>query len=167
MKKFTSLILAIILCISLCATASAIEIPDGAYGVLWIPCLQIRMPIYASPVDDHDHRQAVIDAEDSALLAHWGTAYEILDHFGSECVGSKGEWNIQKVFSGAYAFYYTKGHSYMYECYLTAMTAYDGNEYINGRLLSPHSSYDLLTVCCAGNDSHHHYVAAFRRLKEY
>lgn len=164
MKKITSLILAIILCISLCATASAIEIPDGATALIWIPCLNIRMSIYTA---DQAHRQDVIDAEDSALLSHWGTAYEILDHFGSECVGSKGQWNIQKVFSGAYAFYYTRGHSYMYECYLTAMTEYDGNEYINGRLLSPHSSYDLMTVCCAGQDTHHHYVAVFRRLKEY
>lgn len=163
MKKL-SFIIALILIISICPTASAIEIPDGATALIWIPCLNIRMPIYTA---DQAHRQDVIDAEDSALLSHWGTAYEILDHFGSECVGSKGQWNIQKVFAGAYAFYYTKEHSYLYECYLTAMTEYDGNEYINGRLLSPHSSYDLMTVCCAGNDTHHHFIAVFHRLKEY
>lgn len=165
MKKFTSLILAIILCIFLCATASAVEIPDGAYGVLWIPCLQIKMPIYSSPVDDHEHRQAVIDAEDSALLAHWGTAYQILDHaFSADENGN--EWNIQKIFCGAYAWLYTEEAHYFLECYMTGKTVYDGNEYINGRLATPCSSHDIMLSCCA-EDSHHHFIAVFRRLGGY
>lgn len=165
MKKVLSFILTLILILSLCATASAIEIPEGAYGVIWIPCLNIKMPVYNAP--DPAHRQDVIDEEDSALLMHWGSAYALLDHYGSVGLEGKGIWNMQKVFSGAYAFFYTRGHKYMYECYLTALTAYDGNEYINGKLLIPSSSHDLLAVCCAGVDTTNHFVAAFRRLKEY
>lgn len=165
MKKFISYILALILCLSLCATASAIEIPDGATALIWIPCLHIRMPVYASP--DQAHIQDVIDEQESALLTHWGNAYSILDHLFSVGIDGKGEWDIQKVFSGAYAYYYTQdGQKFLYECYMAGKTSYDGNEYVNGRLATPCSSYDLMLACCA-EDSHHHYVAAFRRLKEY
>lgn len=163
MKKL-SFILALILILSICPTASAIEIPDGATALIWIPCLHIKMPVYTSP--DQAHNQDVIDKEQSALLDHWGSAYDIGDHLFSTGIDGKGEWNIQKVFSGAYAFYYTRGHKYFYECYLTAKTEYNGNYFTNGRLLTPCSSYDLILSCCA-EDSSHNFVAVFRRLKEY
>lgn len=164
MKKFTSLILAIILCISLCATASAVEIPDGATALIWIPCLHIKMPIYTSP--DQAHNQDVIDKEQSAIISHWCNACDIGDHLFSTGIDGKGEWNIQKVFSGAYAYYYTQGHKYLYECYLTAKADYNGNYFTNGRLLTPCSSYDLILSCCA-EDVHHNFVAVFHRVKEY
>lgn len=165
MKKL-SFILALILCISLCATASAIEIPDGAYGVLWIPCLNIRMPVYTADVSDHEHEQAVIDDEQSALLDNWGTAYNICDHAFSEDENGN-EWNIQKIFCGAYAWLYTEEAHYFLECYMTGKTDYQGgSEFICGRLVIPCSSYDIMLSCCA-EDSHHHFIAVFRRLGAY
>lgn len=166
MKKVLSFILTLILILSLCATASAIEIPDRAYGVIWIPCLNIKMPMYTPESNTHDNRQAIIDEEESALYSNWGTAYQIGDHEFSVGTDGKGEWDIQKVFAGAYAYLFTANGKYYYECYMTGKTEYDGNEYINGRLLTPSSSYDIMAYCCA-EDVDHHFIAAFRRLKEY
>ena len=165
MKKVLSFILALILILSLCATASAVEIPDGAYGVIWIPCLNIKMPVYIAEVDDHSYRQPVIDEEQSALINHWQTATYIMDHEFSED-GHGNDWDIQKIFSGAYAWLYTNEANYYLECYMTAKTEYDGNEYINGRLVTPCSSHDVMLSCCA-EDVDHHFIAVFRRLREF
>lgn len=163
MKKL-SFILALVLILSICPTASAAEISDGAYGIIWIPCLHIKMPIYTT---DISHEQDVIDEEEYALYYRWQTAYRIADHSFSIGLNGKGEWDIQKVFSGAYAYLYTVNGNYFYECYLTAKTDYRGDqEFYNNRLITPCSSYDIMLSCCAENDSHH-FVAVFRRLKEY
>ena len=163
MKKL-SFILALILILSICPTASAIEIPDGAYGVIKIPYLNLEMPIYTS---DPVHEQDVIDEEDSALYYQWLSAYRIVDHAFSLGYGGKGFWNIQKVMIGCYAYLYTKDGNYYLECYQTDKTEYHGDqEFVNGCLLTPHSSHDILIGCCA-EDSHHHFVAVFRRLGEY
>lgn len=163
MKKL-SFILALILILTICPTASAVEIPDGAYGVIWIPYLHIKMPIYTA---DIPYEQDVIDEEESALYYHWQSAYRIVDHAFSNGLNGKGEWDIQKVFAGAYAYLYTINGNYYYECYLTAKTDYRGDqEFYNNRLITPCSSYDIMLSCCAEN-THRHFVAVFRRLKEY
>lgn len=78
----------------------------------------------------------------------------------------RGFWNIQKVMAGCYAYLHTQDGSYYYECYLTAKTDYHGDqEYYNGRIITPCSSHDLMIGCCA-EDTQHHFVAIFRRLKE-
>ena len=162
MKKL-SFILALILILTICPTASAIEIPDGAYGVIKIPYLNLEMPIYTS---DPVHEQDVIDEEDSALYYQWQSAYRIGDHAFSDDINGN-QWNIQKIFAGAYAYLYTREGKYLLECYMTAKTEYHGDqEFVNGRLLTPCSSYDILLSCCA-EDSHHHFIAVFRRLGEY
>lgn len=121
--------------------------------------------MYTAEVDTHEYRQAVIDAEESALYSNWGTAYKIGDHFGAIGKNGEGEWYIQKVFSGASAWFYTIDGTYRLECYMTAKTDYDGNEYINGRLVTPCSSHDIMVTCCAV-DNDHHFIAVFRRLSE-
>lgn len=162
MKKII-IILTIIIAMS--PNALAIEIPNNAIGVLYIPCLNVKMPVYMSETDHITHKQAVIDNEQSALIDNWGVAYDIGDHAFSDD-GNGNEWNIQKIFSGAYAWFYTNEAHYFLECYMTAKTEYDGNEYVNGRLLTPCSSYDIMLSCCA-EDSNHHFVAVFRRLGKY
>ena len=165
MKKLVSFFLALLLVVSLCTTANAVDIPKGAYGIIWIPCLDIKMPLYTSSVNDHDHRQAVIDNEQSALINNWGTAMYIADHAFSEDANGN-EWNIQKIFCGACAWLYTHNGNYFLECYMTGKTDYDGNEYICGRLVTPCSSHDLMLTCCS-EDSSHHFIAVFRRLSEF
>ena len=167
MKKLLSFLIALILLLSMSVTASAeTTIPEDAYGVIWIPCLNVRMPVYTSPVNDHEHRQAVIDDDQSALISNWGTAYEILDHAHSEDPNGN-QWAIQKIFSGAYAWLFTHDSTYYLECYMTGKTDYiEGSEYLCGRLVTPCSSYDIM-VCCCAEDIHHHFIAVFRRLSEY
>lgn len=162
MKKL-GFFLVLILLLSVCSTASAIEIPNNAYGVISIPFLGVEMPIYTS---DIPNEQNVIDAEESALYYPWQSAYRILDHAFSEGMGARGYWNVQKVFAGCSAYLYVNDKCYWYQCYLTALTEYKGDqEYYNGRLITPCSSYDLMIGCCA-EDTNHHYIAVFRRLRE-
>lgn len=165
MKKTIYLLIICLLFTGINIFASA-EVPENAIGVIEVPCLEITLPLYASEVNDHDHRQEIIDNENSALYTNWGTAYCILDHLFSQD-NNNGEWNIQKVFSGAYATIIFKDHKYLYECYMTAKTDYiNGEEFYNGRLITPCSSHDILIGCCA-EDVNHHYVAVFRRLREF
>lgn len=163
MKKLTSFLLALLAVLTLCTTATATDIPDGAYGIIKIPYLNIEMPIYTS---DPLHEQDVIDEEESALYYQWQSAYRIVDHAFSLGYGGKGFWNIQKVMAGCYAYLFTKDGNYYLECYQTDKTEYHNDqEFVNGRLLTPCSSYDIMLSCCA-EDSHHHFVAVFRRLCE-
>lgn len=129
-------------------------------GSIYIPCLKIEMPIFST---SENNGQGIIDNEKSALYTTWGRAYQIMDHAFSE--DEKGnEWNIQKIFPGAYAYFNLDGEKYYLECYMTAKTNYiKGNEYLNNTLLTPHSSLDLMLVCCAENTSKH-FIAVFRRL---
>lgn len=133
------------------------------HGIISIPCLKIEMPFYTA---SNKTEQAVIDDEQSALYYQWQNAYRIVDHaFSTDESGN--EWNIQKIFSGSYVIVEFNGHKYFYECYLTAKTEYKyDQEFYNGRLLTPCSSYDILLSCCA-EDSNHHFVAVFRRLSEF
>lgn len=163
MKKVFTIIFVLIVCIT-SAYAEVPNVPEGADGLIVVPCINVTMPVYHAAEDTHECRQAVIDEEHSALVQNWGTACKICDHVGSE--GVTGEWYIQKVFAGAYAYFYTDTGRYYYECYATGKTEYDGNEYINGRLITPCSSYDIMLSCCA-EDSDHHFIAVFRRLKEF
>lgn len=163
MKK---IIITIICVLLFCPVAIAQEIPDNACGLIVVPCINVTMPLFEAEINDHEHRQAIIDDEESALYCNWGNAYKIIDHVGSNGAGNTDEWYIQKIFSGAYAYLYTNGRKYVYECYMTGKTEYDGNEYINGRLVTPCSSLDIMLSCCA-EDSDHHFIAVFRRLKEF
>lgn len=163
MKKFLVFFLIIIM---ICPVAIAQEIPENAVGVIVVPSLDITMPLYTPEVNEHSYRQKIIDNENSALYVNWGIAYQILDHLFSTDADEKNEWNIQKCFSGAYAYLYTKDSRYYYECYMTGKTEYDGNEYINGRIVTPCSSNDIMLVCCAENTDNH-FIAVFRRLKEF
>ena len=139
-------------------------IPDGAYGIWEIPKLKIKLPVYFS---DAKHLQDVIDREESALIDRWLNAYRIVDHFGSEGMGGKGDWNIQQVMAGAYAYMTRPDGKYKYECYLTAIADVKTYGYsVCGRLLTPVSSKDILTACCVGIDSTRNYVAVFKYVKK-
>lgn len=160
MKKIIAILLIASLFIP-CAYAA--EIPENAYGIIYIPALELKMPVYTAADKSHESRQQIIDNEESALISNWFSAYDIGDHVGS--AGITGEWYIQKIYPGAYAYLYTETGTYYLEAYLTAKTEYDGNEYINGRLVTPNSSHDIMLSCCA-EDTNHHFIAVFRRIKE-
>lgn len=151
-------VLTLVLFIGLCKTAFGAE----NIGFVEIPCLEIKMPFFTA---EESTRQDVIDKEQSALFYQWQQASKITDHAFSEDENGN-QWNIQKIFPGAYALIKIDGKKYFYECYMTAKTDYKyDQEYINGRLITPTSSYDIMLCCCAENRDHH-FVAIFRRLSE-
>lgn len=133
------------------------------YGTIEIPAIKIEMPFF---IPENETEQAIIDNENSALYYQWINAYRIVDHaFSTDENGN--EWNIQKIFPGAYAIINIDDKKYFYECYLSAKTDYKyDQEFINGRLITPISSYDIMLSCCAEN-SDHHFIAIFRRLSEF
>lgn len=139
------------------------KIPEGAYGIWCIPLLNVKLPVYFKP--DQAHLQAVIDKEHSALIDNWGKAYRIVDHFGSDSMDGKGNWNIQKVIAGTVAYMIKPDGVYKYECYLTGI-AKVYPYMIEGRLLTPVSSLDILNACCVGVDSTHNYVAVFKFVRK-
>lgn len=156
MKKFA------VLCFILLMLTSPAEAAEKR-GNIEIPCIKINMPFFST---DEAQMQDVIDEEQSALFYQWQQASRIADHAFSEDENGN-EWNIQKIFPGAYAIIKLDGRKFFYECYTTAKTDYiNDQEYINGRLLTPASSYDILVSCCAEN-SDHHFIAIFRRLSEF
>ena len=132
-------------------------------GFISVPGIKITMPLYTA---GDKKPQEIIDDENSALFNRWGRAYQIEDHAFSEDINGN-QWNIQKIFPGAYAWIYTEDKTFFLECYFTGKTNYiEGNEYLNNTLITPNSSTDIMLVCCAEN-SKHHFVAVFRRLQTY
>ena len=160
MKKVLLLVIVFVL---LAPFAAAEEIPENARGVISIPCLNVKMPFYEAT---EKAEQEIIDDEESALFYQWQTASRIVDHAFSKCTKGN-EWNIQKIFPGAYATIYFKESRFLYECYLTAKTDYlQDQEFCNNKIILPDSSYDILLSCCA-EDTNHHFIAIFRRLREF
>lgn len=132
-------------------------------GYIEIPAIKIKMTCFSA---DNESEQDIIDNEKSALYYPWLQAFRIVDHAFSEDENGN-VWNIQKIFPGAYAIIKINGKKYFYECYLSAKTDYKyDQEFINGRLITPVSSYDIMLSCCAEN-SDHHFIAIFRRLSEF
>lgn len=159
MRTFKLIILSLVVFCVLCPTAKA----ETKYGNIEIPAIKIKMPFF---IPENESKQTIIDNENSALYYQWQNAFRITDHaFSTDKNGN--EWNIQKIFPGAYAIININGKKYFYECYLSAKTDYKyDQEFINGRLITPISSYDIMVACCAEN-SDHHFIAIFRRLSEF
>lgn len=156
MKK---IIIIILLVIAVCQPAFGAE----NIGEIEIPCLKIKMPFFSA---EQATMQDVIDEEQSALFYQWQQASRIVDHAFSEDENGN-QWNIQKIFPGAYAIITINDKRYFYECYLSGKTNYiNDQEYFNNRLIVPDSSYDILLACCAEN-SNHHFIAVFKRLSEF
>ena len=141
-----------------------VEIPEGAYGVWYVPKLKVHLPVY---FQGKETKQAVIDRGESALIDNWVNAYRIIDHFGSEGMEGKGIWNIQNVMPGAYAYMIKPDGKWMYECYMTGMVDVKTYGYMMcGRLVIPASSLDILNACCVGADSDRNFIAVFKRIKK-
>ena len=141
-----------------------VEIPKGAYGVWYVPKLQIQLPVYFK---GNETKQAVIDREQCALIDNWVNAYRIVDHFGSEGMESKGDWNIQNVMPAARAYMIKPDGKYLYECYMTGLVDVKSYGYMMcGRLVTPASSLDILNACCYGADSTKNFIAVFKQKKK-
>ena len=77
-----------------------------------IPSIGTTSPLYTTKTD-LAHRQAVVDAENSALYMDYGKGHAICDHTGSE-VG--GIWDMYDVHVGDIGILYTEDEAHYYVC---------------------------------------------------
>ena len=106
-KKLLAILLAVIVLCGVTVWAAiavevyeiphAVEVPEGAYGVLQIPSIGVDAPLF----EGRDFQQ-VIDDEDSALIRKYKKGYYIGDHSGSEVGG--GYWYVEDIHVGCGAF---------------------------------------------------------------
>lgn len=167
MKRIASLIFAILfLCGSvLCFAdfASPYRIPEGAVGVWRIPQLCVVVPVYAGGRNG----QAVVDAEYSANIRQIGIGREIADHAGSANRMGVKVWYMQRVSLGDKAYFELPDKTEEYECYLLCIA--DWHTWgltINGKLVAPYSSTDILCRSCVDKSGEKNYVAIFKRINE-
>lgn len=135
-------------------------IPDKAIGVWQIPDLNISIPVYSA---NKSNEQKIIDDQNSAAQVKWCSAVDIGDHSDSLSSNGKGRWNMDKIRPSMVAFYVKKNGTYKYSCVLSAIADVKSwGYYVNGSMLYPRSSTDILNSCCVGSDSTRNYVSLFK-----
>lgn len=165
MKRIASLTFAVLfLCGSVLAIAeSPYRIPEGAVGVWRIPALCVVVPVYAGGRNG----QAVVDAEYSANIRQIGIGREIADHAGSANRMGVKVWYMQKVSLGDKAYFELPDKTEEYECYLLCVADFHSwGLTINGKLVAPYSSTDILCRSCVDKSCEKNYVAIFKRIEE-
>lgn len=136
------------------------EVPKGAVGVWQIPDLDIMIPVYNS---NYKNIQKILDDENSAAMSRWCSAYDIGDHCGSISSNGKGKWRMDNIKPGMVAFFVKPNETTMHSCVMTAIAdAKSWGYLVNGQMLTPHSSKDILNSCCVGSDSTRNYVSVFK-----
>ena len=164
MRRVISLIFAVLfLSASVLAFAdSPYTIPQGADGVWRIPKLHVVVPVYSGR-----NGQEIVDAEYSAHIRQIGIGREIADHAGSENRMGVKVWYMQDVRLGYKAYFELPDRTEEYECYMLCIV--DFNTWgltINGKLLVPYSSTDILCRSCVDETARQNYVALFRKVIE-
>lgn len=118
-------------------------IPDGAYGVWQVPSVSVNAPLYTSQGDD----QAVVDAEDSALIRKWGDGTLICDHANSQ--HGDAAWNVNEFTVGEAAFLIRYDTVESYRCTAIYLARDTGRSYTyEGREIWP-KKHDVICVSCA------------------
>ena len=136
------------------------SIPKGAVGVWQIPDLNINIPVYHV---SKAQEQKTIDAENSAAMVSWCNAYDIGDHCGSISSIGKGIWRMDNIKPGMVAFFVKEKETTRHSCVLSAIADVKSWGYmVNGTMLYPHSSKDILNSCCVGSNSSKNYIALFK-----
>ena len=164
MRRLISFALAVLfLCGSVLSFAdSPYTIPDGADGVWRIPKLHVVVPVYSGR-----NGQEIVDREYSAHLRQIGIGREIADHAGSENRMGVKVWYIERVSIGDKAYFELPDRTEEYECYLLCIVDYNTwGLTINGKLVVPYSSTDILCRSCVDDSGKQNYVAMFKRMVE-
>lgn len=141
---------------------SPYTIPDGAEGVWRIPKLHVVVPVYSGR-----NGQEIVDREYSAHIRQIGIGREIADHAGSENRMGVKVWYIDRVSLGDKAYFELPGKTEEYECYLLCIV--DWHTWcltINGKLVVPYSSTDILCRSCVDKTAQQNYVAIFKKVSE-
>lgn len=168
MKKILALILALILVATLTVAVyamelyeipQAVDIPEGAYGVLQIPDIGTNSPLY----EGRDF-QSIIDNEDSALIRKYKRGWYIGDHAGSE-VG-EGYWYVENIHVGCGAFIIREGQpEQAYLCTSVYFCHQNGWDYAyHGKNVNPTANGFICVSCSEWDDWS--YVAIFEYIGE-
>lgn len=136
-------------------------VPEGAYAVWQVPCIQASLPIYE---EVGRNGQALIDAEDSGCIWQYGRGRCIGDHAGSEA--GRGIWAVETIEIGCGGFMIREGKpATCYECTALYLCRQAGAYYQwHGQTIFPKKD-DLICVSCAEEDGYV-YLAYFEKLGE-
>lgn len=160
MKKLLIFLICIVLLSGVAFADSPYTIPEGADGVWRIPRLHVVVPVYSGR-----NGQEIVDREYSAHISQIGIGRAIADHAGSENRMGGKVWYMQNVEIGDEAFFELPGKTEEYECYLVAIV--DFNTWgltINGKLIVPYSSTDILCRSCTDETGEQNYIAIFKKI---
>lgn len=133
------------------------KIPQKAIGLWAIPKLNVNVPVFK---DTHDiwRNQKIVDDENSALYIPYCQAYMIQDH-----AGSSKTWFMEKVTLDTDAFFVRPTGTTHYRCYRLARADYHTWGYtINGSMVIPSSSKDIVCVSCVDRSGKEVYMAIFK-----
>lgn len=159
MKKFVSILTCAVLLSGVAFADSPYTIPEGADGVWRIPKLHVVVPVYSGR-----NGQEIVDREYSAHISQIGIGRAIADHAGSENRMGIKVWYMQNVEIGDKAFFELPDRTEEYECYLIAIVDFHSwGLTINGKLVVPYSSTDILCRSCVDDTGEQNYIAIFQR----
>ena len=133
------------------------DIPSKAMGVWQIPDIGVSIPVYSWSTSGYN-AAPIVDAENSACYMPYCSSYAILDH-----MGSNGTWYMDKVTLDMQAFFVKKDITVCYRCYELCKADYHTWGYtINGQMVIPKSSKDIMCVSCADSSGKTVYLAIFK-----
>ena len=137
-------------------------IPDKALGLWTIPDLEISIPVYSWKTNPAN-TQAIVDAENSACWAPYCNGGLISDHADSVSNCGKGIWRMERVTLDMLAVYIRPDYKMAYRCYALYKADYHTWGYtINGSMVVPRSSKEMLCVSCVDHTGKQVYLAAFK-----
>ena len=132
-------------------------IPDKALGVWQIPDIKVSIPVYSNTMYRYDP-QKIVDAENSACYQPYCQAYAIYDH-----AGSNGTWFMNKVTLDMDAYFVKKDVTIKYVCYeLCKADKHSWGYTINGQMVMPKSSKDIMCSSCVDSTGKTVYLALFK-----
>ena len=126
-----------------------VVIPDGSYGVLQVPAMELDLPLYTSGGND----QTVVDRDDSALIRRWGEGLLIADHAGSRHGDAR--WYVNAMQVGGTVFLVTRDETAAYHCTAILQGENTGTAYAyGGREIWPKHDQILCVSCGRDNTTY-------------
>ena len=113
-----------------------------------IPSLGVTAPLYKCE-GTSAQKQAIIDAEDSALWCRYSGGHEIGDHVGS--IHDDAVWDISLVQVGDIGILYTEGGAEYYECIAVYKVRNNGRYWHRGKPITV-DKHDIICLSCVDGE---------------